>query len=317
MARLSHASGLSLGPLTPADVPAAVELSTAIGWNQDEAEWRRLVELHPEGAVAARLDGRLVGTATLVRYPAVPGAPGALVAADQQPIVASTGAPALSELAWLGMVIAHPEFRGLGIGAAVTDAALRSWPAPQDGVIGLDATEFGAPIYQRRGFQAVATIDRWAGDLRPAPPGDERGVEVVRAEADGVEELIAFDRSEAGVDRAALLRHLAGEETVRLLVARSGGELLGYLALRSGRHHRHIGPLVAREPAVASRLLDAAASLTEDAPVFLDSVRGALPGSVLEGHGLQVTRTLQRMTRPAREVFTSSAVMAAYDFAWG
>src|SRR5690606_23392560 len=87
VARLTHPAGLEVGRLTLADVPAAAALSAAIDWNQDEADWRRLVELHPEGCVAARLDGELVGTATLVRYPGV-----------------SHDGP--KELAWLGMVIA-------------------------------------------------------------------------------------------------------------------------------------------------------------------------------------------------------------------
>lgn len=319
MARLTHPAGLEVGRLTLADVPAAAALSAAIDWNQDEADWRRLVELHPEGCVAARLDGELVGTATLVRYPGV---------AHDGP----------KELAWLGMVIAHPKVRGRGVGAAVTDAALGLWEGPPGGEIGLDATEFGAPIYRRRGFEAVSTIDRWAGRLEAvgssgagrfgadavvtgaladAAPGAAAGVEVSVAGPADLADVCALDRRETGVDRSALLTHTAAEEGALLLVARRDAELVGYLASRRGRHHRHVGPVVAASPGVVSGLLDGVATSFGAGPVFLDSVRGVLPGELLISHGLSVGRSLLRMTRQRQTVFERASVAAAFDFAWG
>ena len=324
MARLSHAAGLQLDRLTLADVPHAAALSAAIGWNQDEEDWRRLVEVHPEGVVAARLDGQLVGTATLVRYSRVGEegkSQGGLLDPDPAAGVPSKVVP--SQLAWLGMVITHPEVRGRGIGGAVTDAALALWQGAGESVIGLDATEYGAPIYRRRGFEAVATIDRWSGRLRPAgslPADRAADPEVVRvgaADIAGLADVVAYDRSIMGVDRSGLLRHLSGEPGAQLLAARRGETTVGYVALRSGRHRRHVGPLVAADPHVAGLLLDRAARLGGGSEVFLDAVRGAMEGVDLAAHGLGVVRTLQRMARPARPVFESSAVVAAFDFAWG
>lgn len=324
MARLSHAAGLQLDRLTLADVPHAAALSAAIGWNQDEEDWRRLVEVHPEGVVAARLDGQLVGTATLVRYSRVGEegkSHGGVLDPDPAAGVPSKVVP--SQLAWLGMVITHPEVRGRGIGGAVTDAALALWQGAGESVIGLDATEYGAPIYRRRGFEAVATIDRWSGRLRPAgslPADRAADPEVVRvgaADIAGLADVVAYDRSIMGVDRSGLLRHLSGEPGAQLLAARRGETTVGYVALRSGRHRRHVGPLVAADPHVAGLLLDRAARLGGGSEVFLDAVRGAMEGVDLAAHGLGVVRTLQRMARPARPVFESSAVVAAFDFAWG
>ncbi|HZJ10763.1 MAG TPA: GNAT family N-acetyltransferase [Trueperaceae bacterium] len=305
MAGLSPAPGVRLDRLSKADVAAAAALSASIGWNQDEADWRRLVDLHPEGAVAARRQGELVGTATLVSYEGV--AP-----------VATAGA-----LAWLGMVIVSPDARGQGIGSAVMDAALASWSAPQGGVVGLDATEFGAPLYERRGFQTVATIDRWAGRLAVRPAG---AVRVRLAGPADLASLTALDRAETGFDRASLLEHLAAEESATLVVAERAGEPIGYAAIRSGRSHRHVGPLVTRDLAAVEPLLYQIAEYADGLPVFLDSVRGALLATRFEAFGLSVVRTLQRMTkvaqatdptRPATPVMAATSVVAATGFEWG
>lgn len=309
-------SGLQLGPLTEADVEAAAALSASIGWNQDVADWRRLVALHPEGAVAARLAGELVGTATLIEFPGVEG----------------------GSLAWLGMVIASPALRGRGVGSAVTDAALRLWrPSPGD-VIGLDATEFGAPLYKRRGFEAVATIDRWAGVLgRPGATRDAGSrnagsrnaivssttaknaadIRVRRATTDDLNRISHLDQAQTRVDRSAVLRHLAAEESAAVFVAEMAGELLGYAVVRSGRVHRHVGPLVVATAVAVDPLLDRAAEETAGSTIFLDAVSGEVSAARLEAHGLKIARTLQRMTRPATPLDQGASVVAAMGFEWG
>jgi hypothetical protein len=55
---------LDLKPLGLADVPDALALSTAEGWNQNAADWQRMFDLEPEGCFGVREDGRLVGTVT-------------------------------------------------------------------------------------------------------------------------------------------------------------------------------------------------------------------------------------------------------------
>lgn len=321
MAELSSA-GVRLDRLTQADVAAAAALSASIGWNQDEADWRRLLDLHPEGAVAARRAGELVGTATLVSY---------------EPVSArvARGEP----LAWLGMVIVSPSVRGQGIGSAVMDAALAGPVAAAAGVIGLDATEFGAPLYRRRGFETVTLIDRWAGTLgqRPLVGGagtvSAGGGVVIAGEAGGATNetdflvrratpadlaaITALDNAETGVDRSALLRHLAAEESSSLVLVERGAELLGYAALRTGRVSRQVGPLVACDAGAVERLLNSVAELAAGSPVYLDSVRGVMPPGGFEAHGLSVVRTLERMTRPAAQVMQGDCVVAAMGFAWG
>src|SRR5438094_512550 len=43
--------------MTAADVPLGMELKRFAGWNQTEADWRRLLDLEPDGCFVAELDG--------------------------------------------------------------------------------------------------------------------------------------------------------------------------------------------------------------------------------------------------------------------
>jgi len=283
---------VDLARLTPKDAAAGEALAASVGWNQDAQDWRRLIALHPTTVVGAWSEGRLVGTATLAVYG--------------------------DALAWLGMVIAHPEFRGRGIGAAVVDAVLATPEAKKVATIGLDATSAGAPLYRRRGFATVGTVERWVGVLRAGE--GEAGAPAVRVRSavpQDVDAIRNYDRAAAGVDRGRLLVHLVGEPGVRAWLAEREGGPVGYAMLRPGRARAHLGPVAAEDDAVFAALLaavggsgadsargsvgesvgEAAGDSTRGIEVFVDTVRHEGGGDRLAQAGLSVTRTLERMTR--------------------
>ena len=70
-----------------------MKLKEAAGWNQTEADWRRLIKLEPNGCFAAIENDRLVGTTTTTTYG--------------------------DELAWIGMVLVDPQHRRRGIATQV------------------------------------------------------------------------------------------------------------------------------------------------------------------------------------------------------
>src|SRR4051812_16189590 len=100
--------------LNPNDIPAVMRLCVAAKWNQLEDDWRRLLDLEPEGCFVLEGDGRIVATATSVCYG--------------------------RQLAWIGMVLTDPEYRRRGFGRLLTDSAIKY--AERRGVawIKLDAT---------------------------------------------------------------------------------------------------------------------------------------------------------------------------------
>src|SRR5207245_1664402 len=89
-------SGVRL--LRPTDVPQAMRLKEAAGWNQTEDDWRRMLDLEPEGCFGIEQEGRLVATTTTICYG--------------------------SRLAWIGMVLTDPEFRGRGLASRLMRRAL-------------------------------------------------------------------------------------------------------------------------------------------------------------------------------------------------
>lgn len=298
-----------VAPLGADDLDAATALSTAVAWNQTRGDWARLLDLHPDGAFGAFVDGRLAATATIASY-----APSA---------------------AWIGMVIVHPAFRGRRLGSAVMDAVLATDAASRADVVGLDATDLGTPLYERRGFVPVAPVDRWTGALRSpwgARDGDAGGAGARagspslasaaarphRVDGSAADELAAWDRARAGVDRGSLLRHLLGEAGVRAWRAERDGATVGYGVLRPGRTRAHLGPLVADDAGALGALLRAAAAWTGGAPVFVDAVRRDAARAAFEAAGLHVARRLTRMTRfEAAPLLAGEPLRAAVGLEWG
>ena len=275
---------LTVDALRPADLEGALRLSTQAGWNQVAADWQRIFALSPEGGLAGRWDGRLVATATVVSF----------------------GRTAQ----WIGMVLVDESMRGRGVGSTMFSRVIDLARERGGEAVGLDATDLGRPVYLKQGFADVAPIDRWSGTLRAAGPAD--GPELV--DRSTFDDVAALDRAACGADRSAFLLHLMNEPGV-VGVTLPGA---GFGFLRPGRTRSHIGPLVAPDDEVCSRLLSRLARLSGGSPILLDALRAPGASALLERHGLEVARKLTRMTlgRPQR-LLMGDPVRAVVSFEWG
>jgi GNAT superfamily N-acetyltransferase len=269
---------LRFDALQAGDLEAALRLSTQAGWNQAAADWKRLLDLSPEGCIAGRLEGRLVATSTAAVYDGV---------------------------AWIGMVLVDEAWRGRGWGRAVLEKAVERARELGARAVGLDATDLGRPVYLKMGFEDVAPIDRWGGVLREA---GATGAGPIARDA-----ILALDGAACGVDRRALLDHLLGEPGVAGWTAGRAG----YAVLRPGREHAHLGPVVADDAAAFGALLDAAARHLRGATVFVDALRSDENSAVLSSQGLEAKRRLMRMTLPRAPLLMGPAVRAAAAFELG
>lgn len=255
--------------LTLDEIPAALALSTQAGWNQTPEDWRRLLALSPDGCFAGRLDGRLVATAT-----------------------SASPAPGIR---WIGMVLVDESCRGQGLGTRMLERALER----TDGIVGLDATDLGRPLYLKLGFQDVAPIDRWGGALGLAP---------LDLPSPSIERILEIDAAALGVDRSVLLRRLASEPNVKALAVDDG-----YALLRPGREHLHLGPIVARDP---RPLLRGAARAAAGRTLIVDVPRTEANEALFREAGLTPRRRLMRMTRGTSKRVLLDAT-AAVAFEWG
>lgn len=241
--------------LGDADVAAALGLSAGVGWNQTAGDWRLFLVAGTAIGLFASGD-RLVATAATLPYGA--------------------------DFGWISMVIVAPAWRRLGLAQRLMRECIAALERAGRAAL-LDATPAGAAVYAELGFVALAEMERWEGEGRRGVPDPRIGV----AELDA---LVAADAAAFGADR----RFLLGD-----FLARDGSAALAcddaYLMIRRGLRAMQLGPLVARSPMAAERLL-AAAIGTIAGPIFLDLFAGwnGLT-ALLAANGFRRQRPFRRM----------------------
>jgi GNAT superfamily N-acetyltransferase len=266
---------LTIDALSVDDLPAALRLSTQAGWNQLDADWRRLLALWPGGCFAGRVNGYLIATSTIAMYGAT--------------------------LGWIGMVLVDESHRGRGCGGEILDAALRAARVAGIHTVGLDATDLGRPVYLKRGFQDIAGIDRWilTPDRRGNPPAVTPPIsgENLHSCAADLDDAVALDLAITGVDRSHLLRHLCAEPGARLRVVRNSQSVTAFAIHRMGRTCTHLGPVIAETERAAAEVLDALLDHLPrlgGQPLLIDVPRGRL-AHWLAARDFNCSRKLTRM----------------------
>ncbi|HEU5020346.1 MAG TPA: GNAT family N-acetyltransferase [Bryobacteraceae bacterium] len=183
---------MALRPLLIEDIDGAFELSSLAGWNQTRDDWRLLLET-AEVCLAVEAERRLASTATLICYG--------------------------TKLAWVGMVLTHPDFRRRGFARLLMNEIMARACELKIGTVKLDATDFGRDLYESFGFRAEQTVERWE---RPGGP-DESGLPRDR---------IVLGRSYVGDRPGRLKRYLgpcvapdavAARELISSMLARAPG----------------------------------------------------------------------------------------------
>lgn len=164
--------------IPPFPIDQALALSTEAGWNQNAADWERILALAGEGCFGAWADSKLVSTTVALVY---------------EP-----------KLAWIGMVLTTESERGKGHARKLLLDALAYCDHLGVQSVKLDATDLGRPVYLKLGFVDERPVSRW---LRPA------GVKPAAKTQTSAEIDFAFDHEAFGADRAALLRSFAENET--------------------------------------------------------------------------------------------------------
>jgi GNAT superfamily N-acetyltransferase len=261
---------LRIRAMTVADIPLGMHLKEQAGWNQVESDWRRLLDLQPDGCFVAELDGIPAGTVTTCRFGLV---------------------------AWVAMMLVHESFRSRGIGRALMSRAIDELDSAGVRTIRLDATSLGRPLYESLDFVAETTFARYLGILPPAnwPPSDNE----LRA-SEWIERMVALDLQVTGTDRGRLLNRLANEYPASLRVAVETGEIAGFLLSRAGSKARLIGPCIAGDRA-GPFLFDEARRMYAGEPVTIDIPVDNAPAAALAADwGLGVTGLRIRMGRGPR-----------------
>ncbi len=244
-----------------------LRLKEAVGWNQTETDLRRNLQLEPGGCFAIDCDGRLASTATVIGYG--------------------------QRLAWIGMVMTWPEFRGHGFARRLMHHAVEYIDSRRIACAMLDAAPMGEPLYRELGFEAVAPIERWGLQREPG----------TQTRPQCSEPDFSLDREVFGADRMPLLHSLREHWREDL---GSGQYAMG----RPGSDASYFGPMLAIDAMSARRGLDAFLSQSGDGGVYWDLFPDhAEAVDLAHDCGFRPLRRLLRMRRGA-------AVEADYRRMW-
>lgn len=265
--------------LTANDIPGAMLLKDAAGWNQTELDWRNVLRLAPEGCFAIDCDGRLAATATAVCFG--------------------------RQLAWIGMVLTHPDLRRRGFARALMQHSI-AWLETR-GVewIKLDATDMGRPLYASLGFEDECPIERWAREPAPCQAPAVPAVTELPRE---------LDREACGVDRSAPLS---------LIGVESGAVPGAYFMARPGSTAAYFGPCVSTSEEAARQLLASYLARHAGELVYWDLLPdNAAALRLAREFGFERRRRLTRMARsgvphPPPFVHNDAHVFAIAGFEYG
>jgi len=284
--RYAGSAGIQIRRLCDADLPAVMRLKSLARWNQLPADWKLCLQMNPEGCLGLVQNGHLLGTAVVVRYH--------------------------PDTTWIGMVLVDPEFRRMGLGTRLMDAALAH--AGNAGSVLLDAAPAGRPLYARLGFRDLGSILRLTGTPRLTHPTQD----VVPLDDDGLTAMIHADTAIAGCDRTPLLKALHAGNPGMAFGIRRKNQWVAFCLGRDGSDYRQIGPVIAANDSDAITLVAASMQMGPIAPLMLDipAIHRTLL-DFLEPAGLSVQRGFTRMVRgrkPAEHITDGWYACAGPEF---
>lgn len=222
---------MDISPMSLAELDEVLGWAAAEGWNPGRDDATAFLDADPDGFLVGRLDGAPVAAISVVNHS--------------------------PEVAFLGLYLCRPEFRGRGLGLAVWNAGLAH--AGHRAVL-LDGVPAQQANYLRSGFAPLGRTIRFRGS-QAAPPRQrptERPRPLVEADLPA---LIAADARVQGYARPAYIGPwFSGAPSRRTLVFGPAGAPTAWATGRMCREGIKIGPLFARTQAHAVGLLAALSS---------------------------------------------------------
>ena len=262
--------------MTEADIPAGMELKALAHWNQTPSDWQVFLQSEPAGCFAAVHNGRVVGTTTAIHYG--------------------------SSMAWIGMVLVHPEHRRRGIATRLLETVLdylADCPA-----VKLDATATGKQVYEKLGFVEESVAGRLTIECLPAMSAADDTVEPIAD--DEFDEIATLDSRFFGADRKFLLASLHDGTPASALRLDRKGHTSAYCFGRDGANFFQVGPVVAENELAAWQLCAAAmAGLVGKAVVIDVPLSHTRLIGRLNDLGFDLEREFVRMVRGTSDGGTS------------
>ncbi|MGX1563007.1 GNAT family N-acetyltransferase [Streptomyces sp. NPDC055506] len=233
-------ASLPIRRLTLRDLTACADLSQDRGWPREEHKWGFLLTAG-KGYGIDDPDGGLVSACVVTEY----------------------GPHEHPALAAIGMVLVAERHAGQGVGRRLMRHVVSAMgPTP----LTLHATPNGRPLYEELGFKVTGRAEMVSGHFTPGGP--EPKVATRAATAEDLAAILRLDEQVFGTDRTHIITRLPAFAD-QLRVAEEDGRLIGYAAAWPNMDTHVVGPLIARDTAVAQALIASLAAHT-DRPLRTD-----------------------------------------------
>jgi GNAT superfamily N-acetyltransferase len=224
------------------DLPEAICLSMAEGWNQTESDWNLLLEGPDNICIVAEYGKKIAGTATALCHS--------------------------GKVAWIGMVLVDKELRGQGIGRMLLINIIDRLNHIES--VKLDATPAGQPLYKHLGFKEEYKILRMISPSFTDFYYKYQNGEPMHLETEELPEILNLDRSIFGTERSYLLKSLYQNYPLKAFLIKQNKKVRGYIFGRDGTRFDYIGPVSALSTDDAKSLIAKALIILNNHPVALD-----------------------------------------------
>jgi GNAT superfamily N-acetyltransferase len=219
--------GFQIGQMRPDDVAVLEGWAATEGWNPGLGDLSLAYGIDPDAFIALHEGSELVGAGSIFRHNDSAG--------------------------FMGLFIMHPDHRGRGLGTIL-------WKWRRDRLIarlgptasiGMDGVLEMVPFYIKGGFRQHHRNVRFQGMATSAPPAGC----VTLSEVDPAQ-VMAMDLECFGSDRARFMTSWLTRPGVVAMGLVEDGVLTGFGVARPCRTGHKIGPLYARSPQQAERILN-------------------------------------------------------------
>ena len=229
---------ITIEQMTQKEVDVAIDWAQKEGWNPGIHDAECFYHADPNGFYAAKLNGEIVGTISLVKYS--------------------------GDFVFEGLYIVKPQFRGRGIGSQIQKYALNLY---RDSSLGLDGVVAMQQKYTQHGFKLAYNNIRYAGTAQDKPFTLCRPIQ-----RKDFSEIAAFDLECFGYERSRFLDcWLFQKDSASMLISsEKTGAVSGYGVIRKCLQGHKIGPLFAGSEEDAEQLFNSLTSTVPGETVFLD-----------------------------------------------
>lgn len=218
---------LHMTSLNKEDMAGLIRLSASVGWDYNEQEINTLLSA---GAVFGHKNeqGDLISSSAIFPYG--------------------------PQLASIGIVIVHENYRGKRLGQELVQACIQT--VPTETAIMLIATEQGKPLYEKLGFQTVSSVHKYLHDNYIPTHKEDRKYEIIPLTDSLFPHVLELDRASLGADRELFLRLRIKQAKQGIVVRNNNGEIAGYGLCIQGPVYSVLGPVVAMNSDIAASIVE-------------------------------------------------------------